>query len=120
MPAAPAEPSRPLGGIVGHMLEHQRALSNMVEGLVVPSTSRWQEGAKALRAAPLKREGLPRNTGATDTLVRLERDVHDLADRAAAAEATDARAAAYGELAAGCARCHALHVKVWGPSPRQE
>lgn len=118
MPAAPLEPARPVGGIVGHMLEHQRALSNMVEGLVVPSTSRWQEGAKGLRAAPLKREGLPRNAGSTDTLMALEREVHALAEKAASAETPDARAAAYGELAAGCARCHSLHVRVWGPSPR--
>jgi mono/diheme cytochrome c family protein len=118
MPAAPAEPARPVGGIVGHMLEHQRALSNMVEGLVVPSTSRWQEGANALKAAPLKRDGLPRSSRSRDRLVALERDVHALADRAAAAETPDARATVYGDLAAGCAQCHALHVKVWGPSPR--
>ena len=46
-PAAPAAPA--VGGVVGHMLEHQRAVDLMVQGLTVPSTSAWNEGAANAR-----------------------------------------------------------------------
>ena len=56
-PAAPAAPA--VGGVVGHMLEHQRAVDLMVQGLTVPSTSAWNEGAATLASAPLRGKDLP-------------------------------------------------------------
>ncbi len=41
-PAAPIAPA--VGGVVGHMLEHKRAVDLMVQDLTVPSTSAWNEG----------------------------------------------------------------------------
>ena len=58
-PAAPAAPA--VGGVVGHMLEHQRAVDLMVQGLTVPSTSAWNEGAATFASAPLRDKDLPRD-----------------------------------------------------------
>ncbi len=117
MPAPPPAPLHNLGGIVGHMLDHQRALTHMLEGLVVPSTSLWRQGAESLRVAPLRDNRLPHDAD-TAALKALEQQVHEVADRAATVEAGDGRAAVYGELVASCAGCRSLHVKVWGPTPR--
>jgi cytochrome c553 len=41
----PGTPKRPdVGGLVGHMLEHQRATDEMLEGLFIPSETQWLRG----------------------------------------------------------------------------
>jgi mono/diheme cytochrome c family protein len=104
-----------VGGVVGHMLEHQRAADELLQGLLIPSESRWTQGAARLRTAELSRADLPSDPKLTPEVRKAETAVHALADRAAAASTTAARAAVYVDLATTCARCHTLHRQIWGP-----
>lgn len=118
MPALPV-PTRPaVGGAVGHMLEHQRALDQMLQGLVIPSTESWQQGARALATAPLHVSELPRDPKLTPAFTRVEGDVHRLAADAIAATGTEARSRIYGSLMGKCAECHGLHRRIWGPGKK--
>jgi cytochrome c553 len=114
-PVLPPLDGGPSGGIVAHMLAHQRAADDLLQGLVGPSGSRWREGAVALKQAALKSDKLPRDHKLTPEIVEAEQRVHMLADTMAAADTQEKRVAAYGELIQTCARCHSLHQTVWGP-----
>ena len=107
-----------LGGLVGHMLAHQRAADQMLQGLVEPSATAWRAGADGFSAAPLRSERLPDDAGLTRELVASERRIHELAAQAAKVDDSSARAVFYGQIVARCADCHAVHRKVWGPSRR--
>ena len=116
---APAVPDRPVvGQTVGHMLDHQRADDQLVQGLVVPSSSAWNQGAQGLRVAPLASGKLPKDPKLTSEVAAGEQRLHQLADEAAGTSDPRARAALYGRLLATCASCHTLHANVWGPSKR--
>ena len=114
--AAPARPS--VGGQVGHMLSHKAAVDLMVQGLTVPSTTAWNEGAAALRGAPLRRSDLPPDRALTKDIVALEARLHELAEQGAAAGDVRARVFVYSEVLQSCSPCHALHPNVWGPDKR--
>jgi hypothetical protein len=114
--ALPATPE--VGGMVGHMLEHQRAADQMLQGLIVPSSASWRAGADGFSAAALRAESLPNDPQLTPELVASEKRIHELAAQAGKADAPDARAVFYGQIIARCADCHAVHRKVWGPSRR--
>jgi hypothetical protein len=118
MPAAPLAKASELGGVVGHMLGHQRAADQMLQGLVVPSSALWRSGADGFSAAPLRHAALPDDRKLTPQLVAAEKRIHALAAVAGKAEDSAARAVFYGQIIAGCADCHAVHQKVWGPSRR--
>jgi mono/diheme cytochrome c family protein len=109
---------RDLGGVVGHMLEHDAAVEDMFRGLVIPSATAWREGAVRLRTAPLRRGALPPDRKLTRAIVALEKRVHETAARAVTADSQTGRATAYAELIAQCAGCHSLHPNVWGPHGR--
>ncbi len=116
-PAFPA-PAQPVGaGLTGHMLEHQVAVQQLVEGLVVPSDATWRNGARALASAPLNATELPVDAAVRTRLASTEERLHRLA--AGAAEATDlsARAAFYGQLLAACADCHTRYAALARPKP---
>ncbi len=115
MPAPISIASPAVGGLVGHMLAHQRAVDLMVQGLTVPSTSAWHEGTTILAAAPLRDRELPRDSKLTKAIRTAEARVHDLAERSASADDTRSRIYIYSELVQSCANCHSLHQKVWGP-----
>ncbi len=100
-------------GITGHMQQHMQAADLMYEGLVAPSDELWKKGAEMLKASPLEGESLPQEL--SDEVKASETRVHEMADRAMAAADTGAKVAIYGELIGGCASCHGLHGKVWGP-----
>ena len=112
-PSAPAAPA--VGGVVGHMLEHQRAVDLMVQGLTVPSTSAWNEGAATFASAPLRNKDLPGDPALTRAVRSAETRVHVLAERARTADYTRSRIYVYSELIQSCATCHILHHKIWGP-----
>jgi cytochrome c553 len=114
MPATVASKLPSLGGTVGHMLEHKYAADQMLRGLVVPSTTEWQQGARALRVAPLRKQELPRNPQVPAELLRVEESVHRLADDGARVEGAPDRARVYGTLLAKCAECHRVN-RLWGP-----
>jgi hypothetical protein len=111
--SSPADPG--VGGVVGHMLTHQRALDLMVQGLTVPSTSAWNEGTDMLTAAPLSGKSLPRDPKLTKDIRAAEVRVHELARRSRSAEDTRSRIYVYSELLQSCASCHSLHHVTWGP-----
>ncbi len=116
---APSRTLRPdVGGIVGHMLEHQRAVDGLLQGLVIPSATEWRQGAERLKVAPLRPEQYPPDPRLTSELKRTDARVHAIADRAAAAADAPARAAVYSDLLTTCAQCHGLHRQIWGPDRR--
>jgi mono/diheme cytochrome c family protein len=106
-----------VGGVVGHMIEHQRAADDLLQGLVVPSASLWRQGAASLRAAFLLDLGkLPDDPKLTDELKKNESRVHAIALQAEADADADARTAHYAQLMVTCAECHSLHSRIWGPA----
>lgn len=113
---APAKPSQsPVGGTVGHMLEHKLATDLMSEGLIIPSDTLWKEGANDLKEAPLRPAELPRDQKLTPQIAAAEGHIHDLALKAGQASEQAARVEVYGQIISTCAECHGLHGRVWGP-----
>jgi len=109
-------PQRPVvGGIVGHMLEHEQAVTQMAEGLIAPSTTRWEAGARALTAAPLDHDELPPDSDLTPAVRSAESRVHAIAEQALTARDTDARVDVFANILATCSNCHSLHSRIWGP-----
>jgi hypothetical protein len=117
MPAPTSRQWPSVGGTVGHMLDHQRAMDQLLRGMTVPSQSEWLAGARGLRASPLHARDLPRDPKLTPELLRVEETVHRLAEEAIAAETPNGRVRVYSTLLAGCADCHSLHRRIWGPGP---
>lgn len=117
-PSSPMRRDAP--NVVGHMVEHQRAADDMLQGLVMPSASRWQEAADRLENLSLEREKWPPNRRLTDQARKADVAVHALPDRARAATSDAARGGVYVDLVTTCASCHALGKGAWGPrSPLQ-
>jgi cytochrome c553 len=117
MPAVTSRPRPSVGGIVGHMLEHQVAVDQMLEGLVVPSDSLWRAGTRAMATAPLHSRELPVDSAVRRELAPTEERVHRMATDAVQASDPFARAGFYAQMLAGCADCHKRHAKIWGPKP---
>jgi hypothetical protein len=120
MPAPLAHaPAPDVAGMVGHMLAHQQALDQMLQGLIVPSSASWRSGAEALRTAPLHTSELPDDPKLTASIAASEKRIHELARQAGQAENSGARAVFYGQILARCADCHTLHRDIWGPTRRR-
>ena len=115
MPAAPTPKRREVGGTVGHMIEHQRAADEMLEGLFVPSETHWKLGAARFAGAPLQRQSLPSDRKLTSEIRQAEERVHQLAERATKATTWKDRGDVYAQLSTTCASCHSLHGVYWGP-----
>jgi cytochrome c2 len=115
-PALPVPSPSTVGGVVGHMLDHQRAIDQMMQGLVLPSAALWRQGAEGLKAAPLRRAELPRDAALTRDVIAAEKRVHSMADEAIATTEPAVRARQYAQILTTCAECHSAHRKVWGPS----
>jgi hypothetical protein len=117
-PDAPLAQPSPIGGVVGHMLQHQRAAEQMMQGLMLPSTTLWREGATSFVRAPLHPQDLPVDSASRRRMVATEEGLHRTASQAV--EATDSlvRRNTYALILAACADCHRDHPKVWGPRPR--
>jgi len=105
-------------GVVGHMLAHQQAADQMLQGLVAPSDAFWRDGTAGLSTPPLDDGAVPGDAKLKGEARASERRIHVLAVQARRAEAPAARAVFYGQILARCADCHASHPKVWGPSRR--
>jgi cytochrome c553 len=115
--AAIPEPPKPVAEnpLAAHMLEHQWATDLMYQGLVMPSEERWQKGLAAMEVSPLSEKDLPKDEKMTKEIVALGARVHELAAKAKTASDLGTKVAFYGEYIGGCAGCHGLHGKVWGP-----
>jgi len=111
------EPAKPAssGPAAAHMLEHQWATDLMYQGLTMPSEDRWQKGLVAMQGSPLSEKDMPKDAKLTKEIVELEKKVHELAAKAKTATDLGTKVALYGEYLSGCAGCHSLHGKVWGP-----
>jgi cytochrome c553 len=113
---SPASPRRAdVGTIVGHMVDHQRAADDMLQGLLIPSASRWREAADRLETLTLRPEEWPRDPRLTAQARQADATVHGLAESARSAPTWRARANIYVEFVTTCASCHSLHGGVWGP-----
>jgi cytochrome c553 len=115
VPSAPIRPD--VGGLVGHMLDHQRAVDHMLLGLIVPSASEWQDGLARLQGAALKPENLPVDSRLTSEIDAAEARVHAMAKARAGLDSMTDRSATYSLVLTTCAQCHGLHSRVWGPTP---
>jgi hypothetical protein len=100
-PAPPSE--KPLRAT---MASHQWAANRMWQGLLAPSTERWNDGARALAEAPLAITAEvgepPHSLGIADDVSRIRL----LARRAQTTTELDARTELYGELLGTCVQCH--------------
>jgi mono/diheme cytochrome c family protein len=114
-PSPPERRAPSIGGIVGHMVDHQRAVDALLLGLVVPSSSEWTRGAELLKAPLLKGVDLPPDPELVARAMVTERQIHGLADVLLAATTREARVVAYSRVIATCANCHSLHPAIWGP-----
>lgn len=99
---------------MGHMLDHKRAVDLMYRGLVEPSDAAWNDGAKALKAAPLKLEYIRSPSKSPKEAAQFEAETHAIAEKAGAATRPEDRAKVYADLVGGCAECHALYGRVPG------
>lgn len=112
-------PERPeLGGVVGHMLEHQRAADQLLESFIVPTPAAWTDGMSTLTVAPLHEDKFPRDPGLRSDVLDAEKQLHALATEAVAAGQTANQTDIYGQMIAVCAECHKLHPELWGPPKR--
>ena len=116
-PSVPAARRPDVGGVVGHMLDHQQGMDDLLEGLVVPSATTWRLGAERLRDAKMLDAGnLPSDPKLTKALRLAEQRVHTIARGAVGDETPEQRANHYMSLVTTCAECHGLHSQVWGPT----
>jgi mono/diheme cytochrome c family protein len=115
-PALPVPFRDDVGGVVGHMLVHQRAIDRLQQGLILPSDVLWRQGAEDLKNAPLKRAELPRDDVLTRDVTAAETRVHRMAEEAIATTEPTMRIRQYAQFLTTCAECHSAHRKVWGPS----
>lgn len=107
-PTLPAEPLPPdEDATKAHMLRHDVAARELWAGLVIPSDERWAKGAALLEAKPLHRGDFFEDWEITEALIGLDKNVHQLRKRAAAAATRPERVAIFGELISNCATCHA-------------
>jgi hypothetical protein len=113
--ATPDTQAPSVGGIVGHMLNHQEAVQAMIEGLVAPSPARWRQGAERFGLRLLSPADLPPDPKLTPLVQQSEARVHAIAQEALAATDSTTRAAVFSKLIQTCASCHELHSRVWGP-----
>lgn len=103
-PASSTEPAPAEGATVEErMKRHVWATARLWEGLVVPSTSAWNDGASAFgpNAFPpevLKRGGVQARSAAGDFA--------KIVARASAQKTTEQRAGLYAELLVTCGTCH--------------
>lgn len=110
MPPADVE----VGGLVGHMVLHQRGIDALLEGLVAPSDAQWGEGVRTFAAPKLDRTEVPARM--RSTFDRGESDLAVLAGRMAQAHRTRDREALYGHVLATCGTCHQKLARHGGPS----
>ncbi len=110
--ALPVFPS--VGGVVGHMLTHRAAVDLMVQGLAIPSTSAWNQGAEALKTAPLQKT-FPAGSKLTSDMRALEQRLHSLAERGLQATDQRSRIFVYSEILQSCSPCHAANPNMRRP-----
>ncbi|MDT8342528.1 MAG: hypothetical protein RQ751_13540 [Longimicrobiales bacterium] len=84
-----------------HMLLHTWAVDRMWEGLIVPSTERWQAGARVLAEQSVSAEGF------SPEVALMAARMHDAGRQAMEVEDASGRADHFGSILKECASCHA-------------
>jgi mono/diheme cytochrome c family protein len=115
-PVKMAAPQKPAGepSLKTRMLEHDYAVRLLAAGLTGPSDEMWKSGATAMKTAKLWTITL-KDADLTKQVNDAEVKFRELADKAVSAKDPAAKAAVYGEIAAGCGHCHSLGGRVFGP-----
>lgn len=113
VPSTPAKPD--VGGLVGHMLDHQLAVDELMQGLLTPSDTQWILGARRLRESPFRTSDLPADSRLTEKATTVEAQVRQAATVAETAASTNGRSTAFARVLATCSACHGLHREIWGP-----
>lgn len=91
---------------IPHMRRHEWAINMMWDGLVGPSTERWDLGTAAFPKSPLTAKSLEKTEAPAEGLAELEAAAHELAQIAARAETQQKRASDFGSVLSTCAACH--------------
>jgi cytochrome c553 len=113
----PEVPRRPdIGGLIGHMLDHQRAIDKLTQSLVMSSDALWNEGLDGLAAAPLTDSELASQPSLAKGMRSVDERVHTIASGMRSADTPEVRAASYASILVTCAQCHSQHSHTWGPS----
>ncbi len=114
--AIPIAPDPKVGGLVGHMLLHQRGADALVEGLVGPSDSSWEEGVRTFAGATLDLDEVPSRL--RKRMANAEVELAQLAGHAAQAHRTREREELYGRMLVTCGDCHSHYATHAGPGKR--
>jgi cytochrome c553 len=88
------------------MLRHQWAADRMREGMIGPSSERWQMGASAVSVAPPEPCPIENAELLTDDILQLREKIYVIGAQAVETEDLDQRAKVYGEYLSTCAGCH--------------
>lgn len=99
-------PGGQASGVQASMTRHQWAVSQMWDGLVIPSEDAWTAGALGLSEEPMSPEVLTPGKTPVPRVGALQDAVHALGKRAQSAGTVEARMKLYGEAMATCAECH--------------
>lgn len=102
-----------VGGLVGHMLLHQKGADDLLEGLIAPSDAQWVEGVRIFASPKLDPHGVPGRT--RKAIDHGETELALLAGHAAPAQRTRDRVEIYAKVIATCGNCHRTHAKFAGP-----
>jgi cytochrome c553 len=105
-----------VGGLVGHMLLHQKGADDLLEGLVAPSETQWVEGVRIFASPKLEAEHVPGKM--RKTMEHGETELAVLAGHAAQAHRTRDRTEIYGQVLTTCGTCHRGHSRFAGPDRR--
>jgi mono/diheme cytochrome c family protein len=97
------------------MLEHQLAFDELLQGFVLPSQTRWDEGANRLRLATLQPSGAIPDAASTRNMASAEADVRVIAQRAVGLTDPGSQAHTYVQLLTRCAECHEAYRRGWEP-----
>jgi cytochrome c553 len=114
--AVPVGTDVKVGGLVGHMLLHQKGADNLLEGLVAPSDAQWVEGVRIFASPKFDPRGMPGKT--RKAIEHGETELAVLAGHAAPAQRTRDRVDVYGKVIATCGNCHRQHARFGGPDRR--
>ena len=111
--AVPVGTDIKVGGLVGHMLLHQRGADDLLEGLVAPSDAQWVEGVRIFASPKFDPHGMPGKT--RKAIDHGETELAVLAGHAAQALRTRDRVDIYAKVIATCGNCHRSHARFAGP-----
>jgi len=101
-------PSAELDGLAGFMLEHQRGVDQLLQGLVLPSTEQWRQGAARLRAVEFDPAALPEGIALTAQARQSADRLRELAEAALPMTDPTSQGSLYTQLVMTCADCHMI------------